>query len=90
MARVTVEDSLKHAKNRFALVILAAQRVKQLMKGSRPLSEKSDNREVVTALREIAEGKVGYVHPEVLITKDERKLLESGGDGVLAAEEHTP
>ncbi|MCK9273542.1 MAG: DNA-directed RNA polymerase subunit omega [Syntrophales bacterium] len=66
MARVTVEDSLKKAKNRFALTILTVQRVRQLYKGSAPLSEKKNNREVVTALREIAEGKVTYASPEYL------------------------
>jgi DNA-directed RNA polymerase subunit omega len=38
-------------------VLLAAKRAKQLLKGSRPLLE-SDNKEVVTALREIGAGKV--------------------------------
>jgi DNA-directed RNA polymerase omega subunit len=33
MARITVEDCLRQAKNRFALVILAAQRTRQLLKG---------------------------------------------------------
>ena len=64
MARITVEDALKEEKNRFALAMLAAQRVRQLFKGSKPLSEKTSNREVVTSLREIAEGKVKYAHPE--------------------------
>ncbi|MEI8174069.1 MAG: DNA-directed RNA polymerase subunit omega, partial [Deltaproteobacteria bacterium] len=36
MARITVEDSLKEAKNRFALVILTAKRARQLLKGSKP------------------------------------------------------
>ena len=71
MARVTVEDSLKQAKNRFALTLLTVQRVRQLYKGSAPLSEKKNNREVVTALREIAEGKVVYAHPEYLEHQDE-------------------
>jgi len=66
MARVTVEDSLEKAKNRFALTQLTAQRAKQLFKGSKALSEKRNNREIVTALREIAEGKVRYSHPEIL------------------------
>ncbi|MBX3201382.1 MAG: DNA-directed RNA polymerase subunit omega, partial [Labilithrix sp.] len=34
MARVTVEDCLEREENRFALVILAARRTRQLMKGS--------------------------------------------------------
>jgi len=41
----------------------AARRAKQLLKGARPLVE-SDNKEVVTALREIAAGKVAVVEPE--------------------------
>ncbi len=66
MARVTVEDSLEKAKNRFALTHLATQRAKQLLRKSKPLSEKKNNREIVTALREIAEGKVRYARPEFL------------------------
>ena len=66
MARITVEDSLEMARNRFALVLLAAQRARQLLKGSRPLIDSSHNREIVVALREIAAGKVTYAHPDGL------------------------
>jgi len=57
MARITVEDCLEHVGNRFELVLLGARRAKQLLKGARPLVE-SDNKEIVTALREIAAQKV--------------------------------
>jgi DNA-directed RNA polymerase subunit omega len=57
MARITVEDCLERVPNRFELVLLAARRAKQLLKGARPLAE-SDNKEIVTGLREIAEDKV--------------------------------
>jgi DNA-directed RNA polymerase subunit omega len=57
MARITVEDCLQHVPNRFELVLLAAKRAKQLLKGARPRVQ-SDNKEVVSALREIGEGKV--------------------------------
>ncbi len=57
MARITVEDCLEKVPNRFSLCILAAKRAKDLKKGSVPLVD-SKNREVVTALREIAAGKV--------------------------------
>jgi DNA-directed RNA polymerase subunit omega len=57
MARVTVEDCLEKIPNRFELVTLGSKRAKQLLKGARPLL-KTDNREIVTALREIAAGKV--------------------------------
>ena len=57
MARITVEDCLQKVENRFALVLLAAERTKQLLKGSSPLVE-SDNKDGVISLREIAAGKV--------------------------------
>jgi len=57
MARITVEDCLDKVISRFELVMLASKRAKQLFKGARPLLE-TDNREIVTALREIAAGKV--------------------------------
>lgn len=66
MARITVEDSLKLAKNRFALVLLTARRAKQLLRGTKPLTDVKNNREVVAALREVAMGKVTYAHPEFL------------------------
>ena len=59
MARVTVEDCLEKVGNRFALVILAAERARQLSKGARPLVE-CDNKPAVTALREIADGKIKF------------------------------
>ena len=63
MARITVEDCLDRIPNRFELVLLAAKRAKQLLKGSRPLVE-TDNKEIVTSLREIAAGKVRMMYPE--------------------------
>jgi DNA-directed RNA polymerase subunit omega len=60
MARVTVEDCLDKVENRFLLVMLASKRVKQLYKGAKPLVESKNNRLVVSALREIAAGKVSY------------------------------
>ena len=57
MARITVEDCLDQVPNRFELVLVAARRAKQLLKGARPLVD-SDNKEIVSALREIAEDKV--------------------------------
>ena len=39
MARVTVEDCLPRVDNRFALVLLAAKRARQLMAGARPIIE---------------------------------------------------
>ncbi len=62
MARITVEDCLKKVSNRFALVLLAVARTKQLYKGSKPRVQ-ADNKEVVLALREVAAGKVMPARP---------------------------
>ena len=59
MARVTVEDCLEREENRFALVVLAASRTRQIMKGGEPLV-KTKNKPAVTSLREIAAGKVHF------------------------------
>lgn len=57
MARITVEDCLQKVGNRFMIVQMAIKRVKQYREGYEPLLE-SKNKEVVTALREIAAAKV--------------------------------
>jgi DNA-directed RNA polymerase subunit omega len=62
MARVTVEDCLEREENRFALVVLAAQRTRSLMKGATALVH-SKNKAAVTALREIAASKVHFDRP---------------------------
>jgi DNA-directed RNA polymerase subunit omega len=67
VARVTVEDCLQHVENHFALVILAAKRVRQIKDGARPMIA-CDNKEAITALREIADGKVAF-------TDDVRAIL---------------
>jgi DNA-directed RNA polymerase subunit omega len=64
MARITVEDCLQAIPNRFLLTMVATKRAKQLYKGAQPLIEnKSKNRNVVLALREIAAGKVEFEIP---------------------------
>jgi DNA-directed RNA polymerase subunit omega len=50
---------LEQLNNRFALVILAAERARQLAKGALALVE-CDNKPAVTALREIAADKVHF------------------------------
>lgn len=60
MARVTIEDCLKRVDNMYELVHLATKRARQLYRGADPLV-KSKNRQIVTALREIAAGKVEVV-----------------------------
>lgn len=57
MARITVEDCQERVDNRFLLVQMAIKRVYQYREGYEALVD-SRNKEVVTALREIAAGKV--------------------------------
>ncbi len=78
MARITAEDCLEQVQNHFALVILAAKRARELAVGGRPLVE-CDNKAAVTALREIAAGKVGFresVDEAVLLHISEMKKLD--------------
>jgi len=64
MARITVEDCLRQIPNRFLLAMVAAKRAKQLYKGGQPLIEnKSNNKKIVLALREVAAGKIEYEIP---------------------------
>ena len=63
MARVTIEDCLDHVENMYELVHLATKRTRMLFKGAEPLV-KSKNRVIVTALREIAAGKVVPLNDE--------------------------
>jgi DNA-directed RNA polymerase subunit omega len=83
MARVTVEDCLEHEENRFALVVLAARRTRQLMKGA-PALVLSKNRPAVTALREIAKKRVYFSRPvreavEEFILEEKAVELQLGG-----------
>jgi len=80
VARVTVEDCLEKQNNRFALVVLAAERARQLSKGAEPLAE-CDNKPAVTALREIAAGRVFFIEDVTETTKD--FIQERRGAGFL-------
>lgn len=73
MARITVEDCLKHIDNRFALVHLSSSRVRQLKKGARRLVY-SKNKDVVESLREIAAGYILSIQKDGGIEEDESSL----------------
>ncbi len=55
MARVTVEDCVQKIPNRFELVLLAAQRARNLSRGDELTVDRDDDKNPVIALREIAE-----------------------------------
>lgn len=63
MARVTVEDCVDKIPNRFDLVLLAAQRARQIAAGAPLLVERDNDKNPVVALREIADEKI---KPEAL------------------------
>lgn len=61
MARVTIEDCLDQVDNRFALVMLAAKRARQILNNhGESMIDAPKNKEAVKALREIALGKVAF------------------------------
>ena len=55
MARVTVEDCIEKVDNRFDLVLLAAQRGRQISAGAPLTVERDNDKNPVVALREIAD-----------------------------------
>ncbi len=63
MARVTVEDCVDKIPNRFDLVLLAAQRAREISGGGELTVDRDRDKNPVVALREIAEG---TVRPTVL------------------------
>lgn len=76
MARVTVEDCVLKVPNRFELVLLAAQRSRNLGAGA-PLSLDRDNdKNPVVALREIAEGTVELSELESGLIRGLQKVVE--------------
>ena len=76
MARVTVEDCVTRVPNRFELVMLAAQRARNLGAGV-PLSLDRDNdRNPVVALREIAEGTINISELKNDLIRGLQKFVE--------------
>lgn len=59
MARVTVDDCIKHIPNRFEMTLAAAYRARQISTGATPRVEAGRDKPAVLALREIAEGLTG-------------------------------
>ncbi len=79
MARITVEDCLEIVgdDNRFNLIHLAVQRVKQHRQGE-PFVVEGKNKEIVMTLREIASGKVTMENVDELPEQLEADDIESG------------
>ncbi|EQB15183.1 MAG: DNA-directed polymerase subunit omega [Novosphingobium lindaniclasticum] len=75
MARVTVEDCVDKIPNRFDLVLLAAQRAREISGGAELTLERDRDKNPVVALREIAEQTVTPANlKETLVTSMQRVL----------------
>ena len=88
MARITIEDCLQNENNRFSLVRLASRRAKQLLSGSTPVTETKGNKAIVSALREIADGKVKFrKHDDGSASDDDDTQVNGlhGGDTLKAS-----
>lgn len=59
MARITVDDCLKHIPNRFDMSLAATFRARQLTNGAQSMLEPNRDKPTVIALRELAAGKYG-------------------------------
>ena len=77
MARVTVEDCVLKVPNRFELVMVAAQRARNLGAGATLTVDRDDDKNPVIALREIAEGKVDLEALENSLIRGLQKVVET-------------
>ena len=77
MARVTVEDCVDKVTNRFELVLVAAQRARQISAGAPLEVERDNDKNAVVSLREIAEEKVVPNDLLETVIHGLRKVVES-------------
>ena len=76
MARVTVEDCVTKVRNRFELVMYAAQRARRISGGSELTVERDNDKNPVVALREIAESTIDTGDIEENLVKGLQKYAE--------------
>src|SRR5947208_158157 len=89
MARVTVEDCVVKIPNRFELVLLAAQRAREITSGA-PLSlDRDDDKNPVVALREIEEegNDEEAIAEEAAVEEEELDEAEELAEDMLEVEE---
>ena len=77
MARVTVEDCVLKVPNRFELVMIAAQRARNLGAGATLTVDRDDDKNPVIALREIAEDTVDLGELENNLIRGLQKVVET-------------
>src|SRR5271156_777786 len=76
MARVTVEDCVLKVPNRFELVLVAAQRAREITSGAPLTLDRDDDKNPVVALREIADETVGLEHLRGSVVRGMQKHVE--------------
>jgi len=76
MARVTVEDCVLRIPNRFKLVLLSAQRSRELSVGAQLTVDRDNDKNPVVALREIADGTVDLDQLEVAAVQALQKHVD--------------
>ena len=76
MARVTVEDCIDKLPNRYELVLVAAQRAKDIGAGSMIMVDRDNDKNSVVALREISENRVSIEDLQESLVKNQQKLVE--------------
>lgn len=77
MARVTVEDCILKVPNRFELVMLAAQRARDVSSGAPLTMDRDNDKNPVVALREIAEGSIDLDSLSHSLVQGLRKHVET-------------
>lgn len=80
MARVTVEDCVDKVPNRFDLVLLAAQRAREISGGSELTIDRDRDKNPVVALREIAEETIRPDDMEAALIGGHQKVLLDDDD----------
>lgn len=76
MARVTVEDCVEKVPNRYELLMVAAQRAKDIESGSPLLVDRDNDKNSVVALREIAENRVSIENLQKSLVMNLQKFVE--------------
>jgi len=76
MARVTVEDCVLKVPNRFDLVLMAAQRARDISSGAALTVDRDDDKNPVVALREIADETIALEELKESLVKGHQKLAE--------------
>jgi DNA-directed RNA polymerase subunit omega len=81
MARVTVEDCIEKVSNRFELVMVAAQRARQIGSGAALTLDRDNDKNPVVALREIAENTVEVETLKEEIIRGKQRIIALDDDG---------